>query len=158
MTVKHVFFRVEGQPIPEGSMKAFRHPGRFASIVPANQKDLLHWRRAVAYAASEAWQEGFERPVPTTRPAEVHATFWFRRPKGHFGTGRNRATLKPSAPRRHTVKPDTDKLQRAIGDALTGIVLVDDSQIYAWARPEKFWLPQPDDEPYAEIAVVFDDP
>jgi Holliday junction resolvase RusA-like endonuclease len=37
--------------------------------------------------------------------------------------------VKNNSPRYPTGKPDADKLLRAIGDALTGVVWVDDSQV-----------------------------
>ena len=53
-----------------------------------------------------------------------------QRPKSHFGTGRNAGKLKPSAPKYPAVKPDVDKLSRAVHDALTiANVIDDDSRI-----------------------------
>jgi len=64
-------------------------------------------------------------------PVQVKVEFVFPRPKAHFGTGRNAGSLKASAPSYVSTTPDLDKLARALGDALKGIVLRDDSQI-AW--------------------------
>lgn len=59
------------------------------------------------------------------------ALFTFPRPASHYGTGRNREQVKPSAPASHTQTPDLDKLLRLVGDALTiAGVLRDDSQIH----------------------------
>ena len=49
----------------------------------------------------------------------IDCEFRFARPKGHFGKGRRSQYLLPSAPKRHTVKPDRDNLDKAVLDALT---------------------------------------
>lgn len=80
-------------------------------------------------------------------PLELHVTFYFPRPKSHYRTGRLAGVLKDAAPDFHTAKPDADKLLRAIGDALTGLVCRDDSQ-FATVRADKLY-----GEPRAEITV-----
>lgn len=65
-------------------------------------------------------------------PVLVTATFTFPRPKSHYRTGKNAHLLRDDAPHYKTGHPDLDKLQRAIGDSLTGIVVRDDKQIVAW--------------------------
>lgn len=86
------------------------------------------WQATVAAAASDVWDG---RGLLAGAVA-IEAKFVFARPKGHYGTGRNADTLKPSAPVWHTVKPDGDKLARAVGDALKGVVLRDDCVIAKW--------------------------
>jgi crossover junction endodeoxyribonuclease RusA len=66
---------------------------------------------------------------PMVGPVSTQVTFIFPRPKSHYRTGRYQFDLRSDAPEYHSSKPDTDKLLRAIGDALTGIVVRDDSQI-----------------------------
>lgn len=100
------------------------------------------WRATVASEAAAAWGG---RPLHVA-PVVVEATFVFPRPKVHFGTGRNASRLKPSAPIWCATQPDGDKLARAVGDALTGVVLRDDSQIVAWTirkvygEPARAWI------------------
>jgi Holliday junction resolvase RusA-like endonuclease len=50
----------------------------------------------------------------------------FLRPKSHYGTGRNSAILKPSAPKYHIAKPDGDNLLKFYLDAGQGILWMDD--------------------------------
>jgi Holliday junction resolvase RusA-like endonuclease len=66
---------------------------------------------------------------PWVGPVTLRAVFIFPRPKTHFGTGRNAERVKESAPGWKTTAPDLDKLVRALGDALTGVVFRDDAQI-----------------------------
>ena len=66
-------------------------------------------------------------------PVEVQAHFVFPRPKSHYHSSKKRqGELRGDAPLWHTSAPDLDKLQRAIGDALAGVVIRDDAQIARW--------------------------
>jgi Holliday junction resolvase RusA-like endonuclease len=56
----------------------------------------------------------------------VDITFRLIRPKGHYGA----KGLRPSAPKRPAVKPDLDKLARAVLDGITaGGAIHDDAQV-----------------------------
>lgn len=115
-----IAFTVLGEPAPQGS-KVRVHARGLREANPATAP----WRATVASAALEAMDV-----EPTLiGPLELRATFVFHRPAAHFGTGRNAGTLKTSAPAYRSKTPDIDKLLRAIGDALTGIVWRDDAQV-----------------------------
>lgn len=160
-----VVFEVLGKPEPKGSMKSIGARRGFAQLIPSNQKPLAKWAHAVAYAASRAWtikhtRNGFRPstsllgPFPAKGVAvKLDAKFFFERPAGHWGTGRNRNRLRPSAPREHKVKPDLDKLVRAIGDAITGVIIDDDARICAFGEIEKRWIDNRDECPRAVITV-----
>jgi Holliday junction resolvase RusA-like endonuclease len=90
------------------------------------------WRATVASAASEAVSALLYGAV------EVEVVFVFPRPKAHYRTGARAAELKASAPSWHTSYPDLDKLQRAIGDALAGVVVSDDRQIASWLVTKRY--------------------
>jgi len=88
-------------------------------------KRLPGWRtdmRIAGYAAMRG-------EAPLGGPVSLRATFTFPRPKHHFGTGKNADRVKDSAPGWKTSAPDLDKLVRALGDALTGVVIRDDALI-----------------------------
>ncbi len=129
-------FSVCGKPATAGSKRAFpfkRKGGKLGVRMTADDPNTLLWRNAVAAAAHEV----YNGPLLT---GAIHLTvgFMFPRPKGHFGTGRNAGKLKASAPDDHTQKPDCDKLLRAVGDALTGVVWRDDSQV-CYISTGKVW-------------------
>lgn len=109
---------VPGVPVPQGSKMPW---GGEAN------PHVKSWRASVAAVATDAMPGG-----PIDGPVNVIADFYFPRPKAHYGSGRNAARLKPTAPRWHTSTPDLDKLQRALGDAMKGTVLRDDSQVASW--------------------------
>ena len=112
---------VYGKPVTQGSKTKTRWGMR-----DSNGDTLAPWRdnvRAAAINHKDAFGEA---------DVNVSITFTFNRPAGHFGTGRNKAFLKPSAlpyPSSHAIG-DIDKLTRAILDALTDAgVWNDDSQV-----------------------------
>jgi len=56
---------------------------------------------------------------------------------------------------RHTVRPDLDKLQRAVGDGITGILIADDSMIDRWSVTKGYLPPDPlRGGPRVEITVA----
>jgi Holliday junction resolvase RusA-like endonuclease len=128
---------VPGIPAPQGSKNQF---GGEAS------PHVAGWRTAVA---KEAEQEMREREI-IWGPVEVQVRFVFPRPKKHFHQGRvNYGQLRPDAPTYHSHAPDLDKLQRAIGDALSKIVINDDAQIARWTTAKMYGS-----VPRAEIRVM----
>lgn len=99
---------VPGDAAPQGSK---RHVGR--GIMVESSKKLGPWRERVALAAhGHGW-------TPGTGPVCVRLEFIRPRP---VSTPKSRT---PPAVK----KPDLDKLDRAILDALTGIAYADDSQV-----------------------------
>lgn len=113
-----VLFTVRGEPIPQGSARAFVRGGR--PIVTSDNPRLSAWRDAIAAEAAQA----MTGPMVLGAVA-VRVSFYLPRPKGHYG----KRGLLPSAPRYHVTKPDVDKLIRAVLDGITGIVVKDDSQV-----------------------------
>jgi len=94
-------------------------------IVTESTKGSKAWQREVKEAAHEAMGE---RPL-FTGPLEVTFDFYIVRPAGHYGTGRNAALLRPSAPAYPAKRPDLLKYARGVEDACTGVVWRDDSLI-----------------------------
>ena len=119
MTVQ---FFIPGLPAPGGSKKAFVFNGR-ARLVDAG-KNNKSWKQDVKVFAAKA-MSGRE---PFKCPLRVEMCFYSPRPQAHFGTGKNVGTLKASAPRHITKKPDVLKLARSTEDAMTGVVYHDDAQ------------------------------
>jgi Holliday junction resolvase RusA-like endonuclease len=118
-------FFVPGTAAPGGSKKAFVNPKTNRVVVLDDAKNNKGWRSTVALFGSQA----MAGKDPLQGPLFVAFTFHQARPKGHFGSGKNAAVVKPSAPAFPTSKPDTTKLIRAAEDALKHICWYDDSQI-----------------------------
>jgi Holliday junction resolvase RusA-like endonuclease len=120
MTVR---FFVSGVPVPQGSMRSFAHRRTGAIVTTHKSPQVLVWRDLIAHEAAKHCVTLMAGPVI------VECDFFLRRPKSHFGTGRNAGTLKASAPTHVDRAPDVDKLVRACLDALTGVVFADDCQV-----------------------------
>jgi Holliday junction resolvase RusA-like endonuclease len=110
-----VQFHALGVPVPQGSKKAFKHRHTGRVVMTDDNPNLAAWRDTVAYAARAAWAGR----APLTAPVTASLVFYLPRPASHYGTGRNAGILKASAPLHPTVKPDLDKLVRAVFDSLT---------------------------------------
>lgn len=131
-----ISFFVEGKPEPAGSKRAiplFNRKTRtwvhnasgmpVVVVIDDNPKSAA-WKKHIAKTARNHYHEG-----PVSCAVILTLTFYLLRPQGHFGTGKNSAMVKGSAPSFHVVKPDVTKLTRAVEDALSGVVYVDDNQI-----------------------------
>lgn len=121
-----ITIRVFDTPKPGGSKRAFIPKGWTRPVLVDACKKNKVWRDSVKAAALSVLGERFE---PLAGPLGLEITFVMPRPKGHYGSGKNAAALKTTAPRFHTSKPDATKLTRSTEDALTGVVWRDDSQI-----------------------------
>ena len=112
-------FTIPGEAAPQGSKRAVRlRNGR--TVLLESSKRLKPWRSLVSLCAAEAWQG-----PPCAGPVEVEVDFDFVRPRSHLTT---KGALRSGAPA-FPGRIDLDKLLRSVGDGMTGIVYVDDSQI-----------------------------
>ena len=134
-----IFFTVAGVPAPQGSKTRTKWGVREDN--PATRP----WRSAVAWEATAAMQGR----GPLAGALELRVVFGFPRPKSHYRTGRHAGELKLDAPRYCITKPDADKLLRAIGDAVTGIVCRDDSQFVEITATKLYGSPR------AEISIDY---
>ena len=137
--MSNIYFKliVYGLPATAGSKKPFTYmdkkTGKIrASLAPDNKRQKP-WMQNIAGVARCEYQG-----PPLRGAVKYEARFYFKRPKSHYGTGRNSDCLKNSAPRHHTKKPDSSKLARAAEDALTGIIWHDDSQCHE-IKIDKFY-------------------
>lgn len=124
-------------PAPQGSKNQW---GQEAN------KNTKPWREAVASAAVDAMMEAELGQL--SGPLRVMGQLYFPRPKGHY---RADGTLKANAPRFKDSMPDLDKLQRALGDAMSKVVYHDDARI-AWWDVQKLYVD--DEHPYPGVFLV----
>lgn len=107
-----VTFFVAGIPIPQGSKTAYVVKGR-AVLADANAKKLKPWRKEITRVARAAWLDRDQ----LAGAVRVLTVFVFERPK----------SVKRRLP---WVKPDADKLARAVLDGVTDAGLwKDDCQV-----------------------------
>jgi Holliday junction resolvase RusA-like endonuclease len=115
-------FTVAGVSQPKGSTKAFRQRGTNRIIVTNDNPKCKAWARDIAQVAAIAMSHHGLLPL-TAVPVALDVTFYLPRPQ-KYETKRNALIDFP-----HITKPDTDKLARAVKDALTGVVWHDDAQV-----------------------------
>lgn len=108
-----VVIKVMGEPVPQGSTRAFiTKSGR--PIITHSNRNLKEWRQRIATEAQK------ERPKSWDMDQAIllGVDFLMPRPK----------TL-PKRIKENVKRPDLDKLVRAVLDALTGIYFKDDAQV-----------------------------
>lgn len=127
-------FTVYGHPQPQGSSRAFNIKGR--TVVTSANRNLKPWRQQLS---ETMLAESGKYAGESDQPVCMSLMFVFERPK--------------SAPKKRvgmTVKPDVDKLCRAILDAGTGILYHDDSQVISLTAAKSYGSPE-----RAEIRVMY---
>ena len=146
-----VRFVAYGLPVPQGSKTAF--PVRSAlgrvsvALTDGRSKDAReqhkNWRFAVSMYAY-AWIAQHPGFTPLDQPVSLDITFYLHRP--------------PSIPKSRLLpdrKPDLDKLVRAVGDSLKGLIYTEDSRITSGGQRKRYVC---DDYPVpcAVITVALD--
>ena len=126
-------FFVRGVAAPQGSKTpGVRNDGK-PFLRDSNSVSLQAWRTAINFVLQGKW----EGP-PLEGPVKVKLAFGLLRP--------------PSVSKKRrpwpTVKPDIDKLVRAVLDAMTGICFRDDSQVVDLMATKEY-----DEESGVSIAV-----
>ena len=87
-----------------------------------------------------------------TGPVNMFVTFYMKRPKSHYRTGKFSNMLKNDAPMQHTKKPDIDNLLKFIMDCCNGIVYKDDCQVNRCSVSKVYC--EKDEEPHTEINII----
>jgi Holliday junction resolvase RusA-like endonuclease len=105
------------------------------------------WRSEVTSVAFKTMADLGAAPLQDA--VILRAEFIMPRPKHHYGTGKNSAILKDSAPRVHTSAPDATKLIRALEDSLKNICWRDDSQVV-----ESHVFKRYGEQPGAKVTIV----
>lgn len=145
-----VRFSVEGIPVPKGNMSGFpvdRGPCRACkpgkpcrarncfvgramgvSVTDQGGKELEAWQELTFVRAVSARNAAGMRVIARPNACEVVLVFVMPRPDGHWTpagalTAAGRERLLP------TVKPDVDKMTRAILDGITTALLEDDALV-----------------------------
>lgn len=138
-------FTVAGVSQPKGSTKAFRARRSHRIIVTNDNAKCKAWERAIAQVATLAMSHEGLRPFSEVTPMAIDVTFYLPRPL-KYQTKKYAPVDVP-----HVTKPDADKLARAVKDALTGVVWVDDSQVTLLIARKRYCAAG--DSPHAAIIV-----
>ena len=140
-----IIFFVPGVPIAKGSMSAFPFPrkdGSTGARVTDKTKGLKPWLKTVKAMATRAmWSEG-RKMFPKGTPIALSTQFYLERPE----------SVKDR--KYPTVKPDLGKLERAIEDALTGIIYEDDKDIVTRPNSQKRYRDEYQDHPRSPGVII----
>lgn len=124
---------IYGIPVPQGSSRAFNRGGKI--VITSDNVNLKKWREYCAFVLRKDISAG----ETIDGPVSVELAFYFERPKSHLnGSGSLRKGYSSS----HIVKPDLDKLVRAILDSGTaGLVWHDDAQVVRLTATKQYTQP-----------------
>ena len=125
---------VLGIPAPQGSK---RHVGR--GILIESSREVGPWRERIALAAHSAMYCAGQPLLGSA--VDVRLDFVMPRPKS-MPKNRTEPAIK---------RPDLDKLARAVLDAITSVVIADDSQVVGLRATKRLALP--DEQPGVEVSV-----
>jgi Holliday junction resolvase RusA-like endonuclease len=130
---------IPGEPHAQGRARATVIGGHARMYDPQNSRE---WK-AVAQHHMRLALDGH---VPLVGPVELTVVASFTCPKGDW------RTKSPRPRRRHAKKPDADNVLKAVKDAATGVLWLDDCQVCV-VRVEK-WIAAQGDPPGIELTVA----
>src|SRR4051794_31562954 len=102
-------FTVDGDPVPQGSTRAFQRGGPPVTTTAPTGK-IERWRGDIRSAARSRIPGNFPK---LEGPLRVTLVFRIRRPRSHYLPANGRRplpVLRPDAPTYHAQTPDADKL------------------------------------------------
>ena len=134
-----ITLNVPGIPVAQPRVKATIR-GKHAAVYTPTKNGIAVFKAGLKLAASQARTGGL-----ITGPIRVDCVFVFPRQA-------NRIWAKKPMPRyRKTSKPDIDNLQKAVLDALNGVLWTDDAQVCA-GGVEK-WHAAGDESPHTVVWI-----
>lgn len=149
---------VPGEPIPKGSLKCVGKRGNRGHVLVEDNTQTKPWRAELVRVLAQTVQRGDKG-----QPIAVEITSTLRRPRSHYGTGRNAERVKPSSPVYPTGHGtgDVDKLARLVLDALEDVgILGNDAQVIEVTSRKAYAVPGRDpalgmDYPYVPDALPY---
>lgn len=133
-------FTVPAIPIAQPRPKAMAFHGH-ARVYQPTKHPVADFKASVRMAANQAFTG-----APLSGPLRVDCVFVFPRTKGQQWKKRPMPRLP------HTKKPDRDNIDKAVLDALTGILWVDDCQVCAGSLEK--WIAAGDEQPHVKVTVT----
>lgn len=126
---------VPGEPIAKARPR-FARQGKHVKTYSTQQTEEGRFMWEVLYQLEKL---SVYKGEPFEGPLRLECRFYFKRPKAHYGTGRNAGQLKRSAPIYHVSKPDVDNAVKFVFDCLNNILYLDDRQVIG-LKAEKHYV------------------
>jgi len=125
-----VEIRIPGKPIARARPR-FARRGKFVTTYSAQETEESKFYMLAREQVKEKM----------TGPLKVSIFLRFKRPKSHYGTGKNAGKLKPGSPPayEHTSKPDVDNCAKFILDCLNELAWHDDTQVVSLQVTKMYW-------------------
>lgn len=136
-------FTIPGQPQAQKRHRSTHKNGNFWNYDPS-KKDKANFVKIANFYAPK---------LPIEGAISMSVEYYFDRPKGHYGTGRNSGKLKESAPKVHIKMPDIDNCLKFTMDALQSSkrFFNNDSQINEIYGKRNYT-----DNPRTEVLIIYD--
>ena len=131
------YIKIKGNPI---SQKRHRHH-RFGTYDPSSKDKKI----TIPIIVDQFMEKPYEGAL------EICLHFICKRPKAHYGTGRNKNIIKASAPYYNTKKSDIDNYIKYYLDCMNKICYKDDAQIVN-IKATKSYVDECE-KPYTEIII-----
>jgi crossover junction endodeoxyribonuclease RusA len=130
-------FFVPGMPQTQGSLRPILPKGGSRPVIIHDRgKELRLWQATIRYVAANVMVDKVLLPIDG--PVAVALIFRLKRPAAARSLRTDKQIWKWSYPWR---RPDLDRMQRAVLDALTGIVFEDDGQVIRLHAVKLYGLP-----------------
>lgn len=133
-------FVVPDVPVAQPRQRQRVAPGGFVQNYTPTDSPVNAFKASVKRAANDAY-----RGKPLSGPLSVSVLFVFPRTSGQIWK------TKPMPRIWHTKKPDLDNLVKAVWDALSGIVWIDDKQICDARQRKK--IASGDEQPHCVVVI-----
>ena len=131
MMPEFIRFTIYGRAQPQGSARLVPVKGYDRPFITSDNPKLKSFRQEASSAADAAMNKARLVMLPRMTPVQLTATFYLARPSSLAKKYEH-----------HTKKPDLDKFLRATGDAITGIIMEDDSQVWRAVVEKLYGLPE----------------
>lgn len=112
-----ISFTIPGDPVTQGSVAPGQRKNGRLYTRHDNRAPLLQWRKTARYYMIQARRSATTKRFRKGCPVAVRALF---------------VCHEPAKPTNEYPAKDLDKFQRALGDAIAGVLIDDDSQIVRW--------------------------
>jgi Holliday junction resolvase RusA-like endonuclease len=143
--VNRISFTVFGKPEPKGRPRAYIRNGCVGMYTPENTVLFEHRVAITAKKAMTAAVSSFDKWLDiklagdATGPIQVNLKAYFQIPKSW---SKKKQAAAMAGQIWHTTKPDKDNIEKAVCDALNGILYKDDSQVVRGISEKLYGIPR----------------
>jgi Holliday junction resolvase RusA-like endonuclease len=145
------WLEIPGPPVPWAAKQT--NPKTGNRFIASRQVEATG---RVIKAVEDVLAAGGERFL-VGEPLAISVVFFCKRPKGHYGSGRNSRTIKPQfVDAEPTGKPDLSNLLKLVEDGMVlGGLMPDDDQVVRLLEPlEKVYTTEPEEQPRTVVRIV----